>query len=122
MPLYEPFNHHVSHLGPRLLSAGAAIDVSHLVQSTQAVGMFGFDLIIAIIIHLIKCPFFEFGPRYTAAAGQNILHGYRHPEKWAVWIYLLMTIAAMFIVQASITAVTTTLATNIFGAGRPGQT
>lgn len=78
--------------------------------------MFGFELIIAIIIiHLIKYPFFEFGPRYTAATGQNILHGYKKLGKWAVWVYLLITIATMFIVQAAITVVTAGLVTNIFG-------
>ncbi len=105
-----------SRLGPGLLYAGAAVGVSHLVQSTQAGGMFGFDLIIAIIvIHLIKYPFFEFGPRYTAATGKNILHGYQQLGKWAVWTYLLMTLATMFIVQAAITVVTAGLVANIFG-------
>ena len=115
MSLNKLFNHFLSRLGPGLLYAGAAVGVSHLVQSTQAGGMFGFDLIIAIIIiHLIKYPFFEFGPRYTAATGHNILHGYKRLGKWAVWIYLLMSIATMFIIQAAITVVTAGLVTNIF--------
>lgn len=109
-------NHFLSRLGPGLLYAGAAVGVSHLVQSTQAGGMFGFELIIAIfIIHAIKYPFFEFGPRYTAATGQHILHGYLKLGKWAVWLYLFMAIATMFIVQAAITVVTAGLITNIFG-------
>jgi len=109
-------NHFLSRLGPGLLYAGAAVGVSHLVQSTQAGGMFGFELIIAIIIiHAIKYPFFEFGPRYTAATGQHILHGYLKLGKWAIWLYLLMAIATMFIVQAAITVVTAGLITNIFG-------
>ncbi len=116
MSLYKSFSHFLSRLGPGLLYAGAAVGVSHLVQSTQAGGMFGFELIIAIIIiHLIKYPFFEFGPRYTAATGQNILHGYKKLGKWAVWIYLLMTISTMFIIQAAITVVTAGLVTHIFG-------
>ncbi len=116
MLLNNFFSHFLSRLGPGLLYAGAAVGVSHLVQSTQAGGMFGFDLIIAIIIiHLVKYPFFEFGPRYTAATGQNILHGYRKLGKWAIWLYLLMTISTMFIVQAAITVVTAGLITSIFG-------
>lgn len=116
MSLNKIFSHFFSRLGPGLLYAGAAVGVSHLVQSTQAGGMFGFDLIIAIIIiHLIKYPFFEFGPRYTAATGHNILHGYKRLGKWAIWIYLLMSIATMFIIQAAITVVTAGLVTNIFG-------
>ncbi|SEN46464.1 NRAMP family divalent metal transporter [Nitrosomonas marina] len=106
----------LSKLGPGLLYAGAAVGVSHLVQSTRAGGMYGFDLLIAIvIIHLIKYPFFEFGPRYTAATGRNILHGYQKLGSWAIWVYLLMTIATMFIVQAAVTVVTAGLFTHIFG-------
>lgn len=114
--LHKLFNQFISRLGPGLLYAGAAVGVSHLVQSTQAGGMFGFELIIAIIIiHLIKYPFFEFGPRYTAATGQHILHGYLRLGKWAIWLYLFLSISTMFIVQAAITVVTAGLITNIFG-------
>lgn len=110
------FNGLLSRLGPGLLYAGAAVGVSHLVQSTRAGGMFGFELIIAIVvIHLIKYPFFEFGPRYTAATGRNILHGYKKLGRWAVWIYLLMTLSTMFIIQAAVTVVTAGLLTHIFG-------
>lgn len=115
----KPQNHSnsfLSKLGPGLLYAGAAIGVSHLVQSTRAGGMFGFDLLIAIvIIHIIKYPFFEFGARYTSATGRNILHGYKKLGEWAVWIYLLMTLATMFIIQAAVTIVTAGLFTHIFG-------
>ncbi|MDO8995180.1 MAG: hypothetical protein Q7U77_00980 [Sediminibacterium sp.] len=110
------FNSFLSKLGPGLLYAGAAVGVSHLVQSTRAGGMFGFELIIAIvIIHFIKYPFFEFGPRYTAATGKNILHGYMKLGKWAVWAYLLMTLSTMLIIQATVTVVTAGLFTHIFG-------
>lgn len=55
-------------LGPGLLFAGAAIGVSHLVQSTRAGADFGLGLIWALlIIHLFKYPFFQFGPRYATA-------------------------------------------------------
>ncbi|MBX3640946.1 MAG: Nramp family divalent metal transporter [Nitrosomonas sp.] len=110
------FNGFLAKLGPGILYAGAAVGVSHLVQSTQAGSMFGFDLVIAIvIIHLIKYPFFEFGPRYTAATGKNILHGYYKLGTWAVWIYLLMILSTMFIIQAAVTVVTAGLFTHIFG-------
>lgn len=108
-------NRLMAQLGPGLLYAGAAVGVSHLVQSTRAGGMFGFYLILAIVaIHVIKYPFFEFGPRYTAATGRNILHGYRKLGSWALWIYILMTLSTMFIIQAAVTVVTAGLAGNIF--------
>ena len=47
-------------LGPGIMFAGAAIGVSHLVQSTRAGADFGFGLIWALLlINLIKYPFFE---------------------------------------------------------------
>ncbi|MGR9101264.1 MAG: NRAMP family divalent metal transporter [Gammaproteobacteria bacterium] len=105
----------LSQLGPGLLYAGAAVGVSHLVQSTKAGGMFGFYLIAAIVVvHLFKYPFYEFGPRYTAATGKNILHGYRKLGNWALWVFLLMTIATMFIIQAAVTVVTAGLTGHIF--------
>ncbi len=105
----------LSQLGPGLLYAGAAVGVSHLVQSTRAGGMFGFYLVSAIIIiHLVKYPFFEFGPRYTAATGRNILHGYKKLGNWALWVYVLMTLSTMFVIQAAVTVVTAGLTGNIF--------
>ena len=46
-------------LGPGLLFAGAAIGVSHLVQSTRAGADYGWGLLWApILINLFKSPFF----------------------------------------------------------------
>ena len=50
-------------LGPGLLFAGAAIGVSHLVQSTRAGADFGWGLLWALLlVNLFKYPFFQFGP------------------------------------------------------------
>ena len=47
-------------LGPGLLFAGAAIGVSHLVQSTRAGADFGFGLLWALLlVNLFKYPFFQ---------------------------------------------------------------
>ena len=63
-------------LGPGLLFAGAAIGVSHLVQSTRAGADFGLGLLWALIlVNIFKYPFFQFGPRYAAATGENLLQG-----------------------------------------------
>jgi Mn2+/Fe2+ NRAMP family transporter len=49
----------IKKLGPGLLFAGAAIGVSHLVQSTRAGADYGFTLIWALILaNIIKYPFF----------------------------------------------------------------
>ena len=64
----EKFSIVLKRLGPGLLFAGAAIGVSHLVQSTKAGAEFGLGLIWALVIaNLFKYPFFQFGPRYALA-------------------------------------------------------
>jgi len=50
-------------LGPGLLFAGAAIGVSHLVQSTKSGADFGLGLVWALIIaNIFKYPFFSIWP------------------------------------------------------------
>ena len=68
----------LTQLGPGLLMAGAAIGVSHLVQSTRAGAMYGWSaLIFVLLANLMKYPFYEYGHRYAAASGQNLIQAYR---------------------------------------------
>ncbi|MBI9053830.1 MAG: divalent metal cation transporter [Bacteroidales bacterium] len=102
-------------LGPGLLWAGAAIGVSHLVQSTRAGAIYGFQLVgLILVINLFKYPFFEFGPRYASATGESLLHGYKRLGKGALILYLILTISTMFTLQAAITVVTAGLFSNVF--------
>lgn len=101
-------------LGPGLLYAGAAIGVSHLVQSTKAGALFNYDLIwILILANILKYPFFEFGARYSGATGKSLIDGYAKIGKWAVILFTILTVASMFIIQAAITVVTVGLLANI---------
>ncbi len=94
-------------LGPGLLFAGAAVGVSHFVQSTRAGAVFGLGLLLIIIAaNIIKYPAFSFGPHYAAATGTSLLEGYRRQGTWALVVYALLTIATMFTVQAAVTFVT----------------
>lgn len=104
-------------LGPGLLFAGAAIGVSHLVQSTKAGAEFGFGLLWALLlVHIFKYPFFQFGPRYAAATGETLLEGYEKLGKSVLAIYYILNFATMFIIQAAVTIVTAALATQLFGS------
>ena len=104
-------------LGPGLLFAGAAIGVSHLVQSTKAGANFGFGLLWALLlINLIKYPFFQFGPRYAAATGESLLEGYNKLGKGVLKTYALLTIATMFTIQTAVTIVTAGIASTLFGS------
>lgn len=103
-------------LGPGLLFAGAAIGVSHLVQSTRAGAEFGFGLLWALLlVHIFKYPFFQFGPRYAAATGETLLDGYKKLGKSVLAIYYVLNFATMFTIQAAVTIVTAGLASKLFG-------
>jgi len=101
-------------LGPGLMWAGAAVGVSHLVQSTRAGANFGFYLVgILIVVNIIKYPFFEFGARYATVTGNNLIDGYNKVGKWAIWLYAIFTFGTMFTIQAAVTTVTAGLLKNI---------
>ena len=62
--------------------AGAAIGVSHLVQSTRAGAMYGWGaLVFVLLANLMKYPFYEYGHRYAAASGNNLIQAYRKQGK-----------------------------------------
>jgi len=106
----------MNKLGPGLLFAGAAIGVSHLVQSTRAGADFGFGLIWALVLsNLFKYPFFLFGPKYALATGETLLDGYKKLGNYVLVIYLLLSIVTMFTIQTAVTIVTAGLAIELFG-------
>lgn len=106
----------LKNLGPGLLFAGAAIGVSHLVQSTRAGADFGLGLIWALLlVHIFKYPFFQFGPRYATATSESLLDGYRKLGKGVLGFYYVLNIATMFTIQAAVTVVTAGLASTLFG-------
>jgi Mn2+/Fe2+ NRAMP family transporter len=107
-------------LGPGFLFAGAAIGVSHLVQSTRAGADFGFGLLWALLlINFVKYPFFEFGPRYANARGESLLMGYRKMGRPVIAAYFVLTFATMFTIQTAVTIVTAGIASSLFGVGTP---
>jgi len=106
----------LSKLGPGLLFAGAAIGVSHLVQSTRAGADYGWGLVWALLlINLFKYPFFQYGPRYAQATGETLLDGYYKMGKAYLWAYFFVNLGTMFTIQSAVTVVTAGLASQLFG-------
>lgn len=103
-------------MGPGVLFTGAAVGVSHLVQSTRAGASYGFALLgLVLLANLAKLPAFRFGPLYATATGTSLLEGYRRQGRWALVVYAAMTLGTMFTVQAAVTLVTAGLAKVLFG-------
>jgi Mn2+/Fe2+ NRAMP family transporter len=110
--------HTLRLMGPGILFAGAAIGVSHLVQSTRAGASFGWELAwVVVAVNLFKYPFFEFGSRYALATGESLLQGYRRQGKWVLWFFLVVTVLTVFTVQATVTLVTAGIAQNLLPIG-----
>lgn len=106
----------LSVLGPGLIMAGAAIGVSHLIQATRAGAEYGLALLGFIVLAcLFKYPFIEFGPRYAAATGETLLHGYKRLGDWAIGLFALITLSTMMVVQASMVVATAGLVGVVFG-------
>ena len=106
----------IKKLGPGLLFAGAAIGVSHLVQSTRSGADFGFGLLWALLLsNLFKYPFFLFGPKYSIATGESLLDGYYKLGKYVLLTYLILSLITMFTIQTAVTIVTAGLAIELFG-------
>jgi len=109
-------------IGPGILLAGAAIGVSHLVQATRAGAEFRFGMLGLLVLACVtKYPFLEFGPRYAAATGEDLVEGYRRLGKWAVWTCAVVTLGSMFIIMAAVTAVTAALARFVVNMYLPVQ-
>lgn len=106
--------------GPGLLFAGAAVGVSHLVQSTRAGASFGLSMLIVVLLaNVIKFPAFRFGPQYAAATGHSLIDGYRRQGRWTLALFTLLTAGTMFTVIAVVTLVTAGVGIAVFGLGPP---
>jgi Mn2+/Fe2+ NRAMP family transporter len=89
------------------LLAATAVGVSHLVQATRAGAEYGFSLLWAILlIHLLKYPFFLFGPRYAVLTGETLIEGYQRLGRLYLGFFALSTGLTVFTIQAALTLVT----------------
>lgn len=67
----------VRSLGPGIMMAAAAVGGSHLVASTQAGAIYGWQLAaLILLVNLFKYPFFKAGVQYTMGTGESLVEGY----------------------------------------------
>lgn len=93
----------LSALGPGLLAASAAIGASHLVSSTQAGALFGWQLVIVIVLaNVLKYPFFRFGPQFAGETGLSLVEGYARKGKVYLWVFLVLSIFAGIVSTAGV--------------------
>jgi Mn2+/Fe2+ NRAMP family transporter len=102
--------------GPGMLFASTAIGVSHLIQSTRAGAEYGLLMIVVVCLaNLLKYPFFEFSSRYSNVTGTSIIDGYERLGRHFLILYLVVTLASMFIITGAVGFVTAGFFENLFG-------
>jgi Mn2+/Fe2+ NRAMP family transporter len=110
----------LARLGPGLLYAGAAVGVSHLVQSTRAGANYGLIMILVVIAaNIIKYPFFKAGPLFAAANKKSLIEAFYERGKWAMSLFYAITISGMFTVQAVVTLLTASVFSSLFHISIP---
>ncbi len=84
-------------LGPGILMASAAVGGSHIVSSTQAGAIYGWQMaILIILINIFKYPFFRFGSQYTMENGKTLIEGYAEKGKgWLIVFFVLNVFSAI---------------------------
>ena len=70
---------------------------------------------VIVLALVLKYPFFEFAPRYTAATGLSLIEGYRRIGRWALWVYVVLTTFSSVIIQAAVILFTSYLVQFVFG-------
>ncbi len=67
-------SHLVRSLGPGIMMAAAAVGGSHLVASTKAGAIYGWQLAaLILLVNLFKYPFFRAGVQYTVGTGNSLI-------------------------------------------------
>lgn len=97
-------------LGPGILMATAAIGGSHLVASTQAGAIFGWQLFwLIVVINVLKYPFFRFGIEYTLATKKSLVEGYQSKGPWFFYSFIGLNIIAAVVNTAGVLLLTASL-------------
>lgn len=94
-------------LGPGIMMASAAIGGSHLIASTQAGALYGWQLALIIVLtNLFKYPFFRFSAHYTLDTGKSLIEGYAEKSRVYLWVFLILSFAAATINAGAVAVVT----------------
>lgn len=92
--------------GPGILMATAAIGGSHLISSTQAGAIYGWQLAIMIILaNFFKYPFFRFATEYVYDTGESLIAGYAKRSKAYLWVYFILSILSAVISTGAVTLI-----------------
>ncbi len=97
----------INALGPGIMMASAAVGGSHLIASTQAGALYGWQIALIIILtNLFKYPFFRFSAHYTLDTGKSLIEGYAEKSRVYLWVFLILCILSATINAGAVAIVT----------------
>ena len=89
------------------MMASAAVGGSHLIASTQAGALYGWQLALIIILtNLFKYPFFRFSAHYTLDTGKSLIEGYAEKSRVYLWVFLILCVISATINAGAVAIVT----------------
>ncbi|OIN27456.1 hypothetical protein AWH66_2012220 [Vibrio barjaei] len=90
-------------LGPGILMASAAVGGSHLVASTQAGALYGWQLAgLILLVNLFKYPFIYAGTQFTASSGKSLVEGYFELGRRHLLMFFIFMLISSFINTAAL--------------------
>ncbi len=93
----------INSFGPGIMMATAAVGGSHLVASTKAGAIYGWQLAgVILLVNLLKYPFFRAGIQYTMGTGQSLIEGYSIMGRGYLWVFSVLTTIAAFVNTAAL--------------------
>lgn len=97
-------------LGPGIILSAAAVGGSHLVASTQAGALFGWQLWwLILLVNVIKYPFFRFGVTYTLNNQESLIAGYYRKGPWYLRTFILLNLIGAVVNTAGVLLLTASL-------------
>lgn len=108
----------VKAMGPGILMAAAAVGGSHIVSSTQAGAIYGWQLaIVVLLVNLFKYPFFRFGSQYTLQNQKSLIEGYSEKGKGYLLAFFVMNVFSAVVNTAAVSILAAAILYNIFPNG-----
>lgn len=96
--------------GPGILLATGAVGGSHLISSTQAGALYGWQLAIMIILaNFFKYPFFKFSTDYVYDTGESLIAGYAKKSPVYLWVYSVLLLASAVISVGAVALLTSVI-------------
>jgi Mn2+/Fe2+ NRAMP family transporter len=93
----------IRSLGPGIMMAAAAVGGSHLVASTQAGAIYGWQLAgLILLVNLFKYPFFKAAVQYTIGTGDSLVTGYNKLGKPYLWVFFILSAVSSVINTAAL--------------------